>query len=268
MFIEINDRTEHNKSIKSFSLLRKISVNYNPNDVNGVISPSETMVGDNYMWVGASAAEVIMKAIAVSRLTEVCHVLDLPCGHGRVLRHLIKMFPDAEFDACDLDKMGVDFCKDHFNARAIYSEEDLTKVSFSSKYDLIWVGSLFTHTSKDIMRRWLSFLTGLLKEDGIIISTHHGRWSTELHKIVPYIDNNRWSKIISEYEKSGYGYHDYGHNQSHGFIKGSYGLSVAKPTSIVDILERVPNTRILMYQERAWGNNHDVVVLGTPSWSA
>ena len=45
--------------------------------------------------VGASAAEAIIAALAAGRLAEVKRVLDLPCGHGRVLRHLVNMFPDA-----------------------------------------------------------------------------------------------------------------------------------------------------------------------------
>ena len=44
-----------------------------------------------------------------SYLMEVKTILDLPSGHGRVLRHLIKMFPEARCDVCDLDVGGMDF---------------------------------------------------------------------------------------------------------------------------------------------------------------
>jgi cyclopropane fatty-acyl-phospholipid synthase-like methyltransferase len=90
--------------------------------VDTVISPKETMGRDNYLWVGASAAEAIIAALAVSRLAEVRRILDLPCGHGRVLRHLVKIFPDAVVDACDLDRDGVDFCAVRFGARPIISQ--------------------------------------------------------------------------------------------------------------------------------------------------
>lgn len=256
----------HNRSIKDFSLVKKTLSHYDPANVDTVISPNDTMMGDNYIWVGASAAEVIITAVAGSRLVHVEHVLDLPCGYGRVLRHLVKLFPDATFDACDVDVPGVNFCVERFGATPVYSQEDLTCVSFDKKYDLIWIGSLFTHTSADITKRWLSFLVSQLSDDGIVVATFHGRNSINLHKIAPYIDELRWKKIKNQYEEVGYGYQDYTDDERHDFIKGSYGVSVARPHTVIKLLEEIQNTRILFYQERAWANNHDVAVVGRPAW--
>ncbi len=71
---------------------------------------------------------------------------------------------------------------------------------------------------------------------------------------------------MAGYERSGYGYHDYGEGQKHEYILGSYGLSVARPSAIMRLLEDVPGIRILCYQEKGWGNNHDVVTIGRPDW--
>ncbi|TXN81962.1 class I SAM-dependent methyltransferase [Methylobacterium sp. WL8] len=257
---------EHDKSVKDFSLLKQVLKDYDPSEVSSETSPVDAMAGANYMWVGASAAEVIMTAIAASRLTEVNRVLDLPCGHGRILRHLVKMFPDATFDACDLDSDGVDFCVNQFNARPIRSQEDMTKVKFEALYDIIWIGSLFTHTSAEITKSWLSFLAKHLTENGIIVATFHGRIALELQKINPYIDEQKWSKIMDGHHSTGYGFADYSSDNKHGYISGSYGVSVAKPNGLMSILEGIPDVRIFMYQERAWANNHDVVVIGRPAW--
>src|ERR1700733_14940972 len=129
---------------------------YKPSEVDRRISPGETMGGDNYFSIGESAVDVVVKACMASQLTEVNRVLDMPCGHGRVLRHLVRLFPDAAFDACDLDAAGVDFCAATFGARPILSKEDLASVEFDGNYDLIWVGSLFTHLPYEISRKWLA----------------------------------------------------------------------------------------------------------------
>jgi len=129
------------RSIKDYSLIRKVIGAYDPAEVATLISPKETMGGDNYIWVGASAAEAIIAALAAGRLAEVKRVLDLPCGHGRVLRHLVNMFPDAQFDACDLDPDGINFCA----TRADKEPRPAVLPSFSGNYPSIalhrWLAS-------------------------------------------------------------------------------------------------------------------------------
>jgi cyclopropane fatty-acyl-phospholipid synthase-like methyltransferase len=184
MFNKVKSKgTNSNETYKDYTVVRGMLRNYNPGTIDKRISLNETMTGDNYFWVGATAAEAIMAAVMTSRLTDVSRVLDLPCGHGRVLRYLIQLFPDAQFDACDLDNDGVRFCADTFNARPIFSQENLIKVAFDATYDLIWIGSLFTHTSLQVTKQWLAFLAGLLSDNGIIVATFHGRWATRLQKI-------------------------------------------------------------------------------------
>jgi hypothetical protein len=109
-------------------------------------------------------------------------------------------------------------------------------------------------------------LAGLLSDKGIVVATFHGRWATQRHRLIPYIDDERWERILSDYRTKGYGYHDYSRDQTHDFISGSYGISVAMPHVIVNILEEIPGVRIYMYQERAWATNHDVAVFGKPDW--
>ena len=79
---------------------------YRAATVNDTMSPTETMNGEAYWKVGQGAIEVIALACASAKLRDVKHVLDLPCGHGRVFRHLVHLFPGAEFHACDLDRRG------------------------------------------------------------------------------------------------------------------------------------------------------------------
>jgi hypothetical protein len=130
--VTIASHPKANESIKNVALLRKMIADYDPSKVDVQISASETMTGPNYLWVGAVAIEIIISSIGASRLTEVKNVLDLPWGHGRVLRHLVKLFPSAQVDACDLDRGGLEFCAERFGARPIHSREDLTSVGFDT----------------------------------------------------------------------------------------------------------------------------------------
>ena len=260
------DHNDPQQRLKSFNLLRKMVTTYDVSRVDATMSPTDTMVGHNYIWVGASAMESIVASVAASQLTEVKTILDMPCGHGRVLRHLAAMFPDAVIDACDLDTDGVEFCAKAFGARPIVSQEELTAVEFDTKYDLIWIGSLFTHTSREITEKWLTFLSKQLTENGIIVATFHGRFAPKLHYHTPYVDKDRWAVIMDQYLRTGYGYTDYHSSQSHDFIEGSYGLSVTRPSTMLEIIFKIPGVRVHHYQERGWGDNHDIIAFGPPDW--
>jgi SAM-dependent methyltransferase len=239
--------------------------NYNENLVEKFIAQNDTMRHENYFEVGKSAVEIIKAAVLSCHLKKVDRVLDLPCGHGRVLRHLVKLFPEAKFNACDLDKDGVEFCSRMFNAQPITSHEDLTQVKFPATYDLIWVGSLFTHTSKTTTEKWLTHLSNYLTPEGIVVATLHGRWSETVHGFLPYISADKWEEILSDYSRTGYGYRDYAREESHSFIEGSYGISLSKPHAVIKILEGIPDIRIYLYTERGWADHHDVVVFGKPA---
>src|SRR5688500_1740556 len=101
------------------------------------ISPNDGMYvgnGAHYYRVGLSAINCIEQALIAARINTVKNVLDLPCGHGRVLRFLVHRFPEASFVACDLDRDGVDFCARALGAEAEYSEPDLSRLMLGRKF--------------------------------------------------------------------------------------------------------------------------------------
>jgi trans-aconitate methyltransferase len=192
-------------------------------------------------------------------------VLDLPCGHGRVLRHLVKLFPDARFHACDLDYDGVDFCAQTFGAIPVYSKAELSELDFDGRFDLIWVGSLFTHTSQVTTKRWLAHLAKYLDARGIVVATFHGRWAESVHQRSPYIGQERWEKVLGEYRSCGYGHANYVSAETPDHVDESYGVSLAKPHTLIEMVEQIPGVRIFQYAKRAWADHQDVLVFGKPS---
>jgi len=254
-------------AMHNFNVIQGFYNYYLTCSVSTAISSNETMNNEWYFPIGRSAVEVVVAALFASNLQNVDRVLDLPCGHGRVLRHLVHLFPNAQFDACDLDTDGVDFCASTFGANPIYSRMELTELDFGACYDLIWVGSLFTHTSEEIMQRWLKHLTRFLNAGGIIVATLHGRWCEEVHKVSPYIGEERWREILYQYHSDQYAYADYAQEESHEYIADSYGISLAKPHNYMKLIQDIPGVRIYSYIERAWADHQDVVVVGRPAYN-
>jgi SAM-dependent methyltransferase len=234
-------------------------------DVDMTRSSAETMEDQWYVPVGYSAAQVIYSACVTSWLDKVRTVLDVPCGHGRVLRHLTKLFPDAAIHACDIDEAGVQFCEAQFGAHPILSKEIPEKVEFPVQYDCIWVGSLFTHLSKAMSERWLAHLARQLSPTGILITTWHGRWSAANGTEINYIEPNKWRAVLSAYKSKGYGYASYrpGH-QHQDYIEGDYGISLSTPVALMEMALAIPDVRVFSFTERGWAGHQDVLVLGKP----
>jgi SAM-dependent methyltransferase len=130
--------------------------------------------GAHYYKVGLAAIRSIEKAIDVAQLGSVKRILDLPCGHGRVLRFLVRLFPQAEITASDLDRKGVDFCARVFGTEAVYSEPNLDRFALGGQFDLIWCGSLVTHLNDKGIRALLAFSARHLVPEGLLIFTAHG----------------------------------------------------------------------------------------------
>ena len=54
----------------------------------------------HYFGVGADALKLVLQAMSLAGKGDISSILDLPCGHGRVLRYLKAEFPQALLTAC------------------------------------------------------------------------------------------------------------------------------------------------------------------------
>lgn len=240
-----------------FDAAAKLFTRYKTGVISTTIHSDDDMYNNgraHYYQVGESAIRSILSGLTLSWRQRVDRVLDLPCGYGRVGRHLVAAFPDADRFFCDIEKGGVDFCAEQFGGVGIYSEPDLTAVQLPQDLDVIWVGSLFTHVDLSRTTTWLSYLAEHLREHGVIVATFHGLF-TRNHTKNPagHVD---WNQIVADFDATGYGYGRY-----KTIDMGDYGTSISKPSKIVEVTLSIPGTRLLAYTERGWANNHDVLVL-------
>lgn len=234
-------------------------------EVIRTLSPNEVMnredrtFPEEYWEAGRSALTAIRAGLEAARMpaSSVRRVLDLPCGHGRVMRYLRAAFPQADLTACDLLKDGVDFCASVFGASPIYSQEDAAKIPIDdNEYDLIWVGSLFTHLDAP---RWVSLLAKLgasLREGGLLVFSTHGdyvyRRMSGLEDTSSYgLPYWRVTRALYHYERSGFGYGNYTDDDN-------YGVSLSDPHWVLSTVTAQRGLRCVYFAERAWHGVQDV----------
>lgn len=230
--------------------------------VDRTISTSDTMLAagleTQYYEIGQRALELVKFSAELCDKPHYPDILDLPCGHGRVLRWLRAHYGYANITACDLDRDGVDFCARQFGAKPVYSEVHLNRLPFQSQFDLIWVGSLVTHLRRD---RWLATLDCLVrwtKECGVIVFTTQGRNVASLlargrRNVAENIDK---PALLAEYARTGFAYQRYFESNA----EEDYGLTLTSPEWLMRTLQRYPDIIMRAYLEEAWGMQ-DVVIL-------
>jgi SAM-dependent methyltransferase len=209
-----------------------------------------------YFSVGIDGLRAILSVLTLAKLKSVDSILDLPCGHGRVGRYLRSAFPEAEMTFCDVNQSGVDYCSKTFSGRGVYSQVELERVDLGRKFDLIWVGSLFTHIDYRRYKNWMAYLCDQLAPNGVLVITLHGPGAIQFANKYPMLHEEDWNSILSQYLLTGFGYADYSRQAPQG-----YGISLGKVSKTAEVVENIPGVRLLSYTERGWGDNHDVIAI-------
>jgi SAM-dependent methyltransferase len=232
------------------AMLHTVSLKVDRND-----TMYELTRAGHYLSVGLSAIQCIENAIKTTgRPHEIKHILDFPCGYGRVLRFLRAGYPDAEITVCEIDPAALDFCKKTLCAKPVMSEKDFSKLSLPDKFDLIWCGSLITHIDEETTKGLLKFFHAHLSPGGICVLTTHGQKSAESvqNKIQTYgLPAVAQQELLATYQVKGYGYANY-EGQS------EYGISIVNHNRMLEITHSIGQWNETYYQEQGWDNHQDV----------
>jgi hypothetical protein len=70
------------------------------------------------------------------------------------------------------------------------------------------------------------------------------------------LDLERWEGVAKDFAQSGFGY-----IETETKADSSYGISWSAPSWVMKLLENDSRVRIVAFQEAAWDNHQDVVVL-------
>ncbi len=109
-------------------------------------------------------------------------LLDMGCGYGRLGRHLTAaagvpptlIHPDRVW-VSDLLEGALRFQAECFGFHAFASTTDPASFEAPSDFDLIWVGSLFTHLREERFGAWLEVLFACLAPGGMLAFTVHDK---------------------------------------------------------------------------------------------
>lgn len=214
-------------------------------------------IRSRYFLTGRTGLDSIRLAMVAIGKTGVESVLDLPSGHGRVLRWIKAEFPAARLTACDIDHDGVDFCAQELGATPVHGHERPADIQLDDTYDLIWCGSLFTHLPPERWDGFLDLFEDALVPGGLLVSTVHGREiairlrDPEMGRPYMKAPEDR-AEILRGYEETGAGFRDYSFTdefRESRSLPRNYGISLTKPSWVSALIERRAGLQLTTYME-------------------
>ena len=225
-----------------------------------LISPADDMsVPDtsHYFQVGREALKLAQEAYALAGNDRVESILDLPCGFGRVARWLRMAYPTAKLTVSDTQRAGVDFCVEHLGATGVHATIDGRHwPALAGPYDIIWCGSLLTHFDWE---QWVGHLRRFgerLSSHGVLVFTSHGMLALERLQSGEKdygLPQAAVARLCTAAVAEGFGYVDYPDTPA-------YGISVAQPGWIRELVARETNLHVLGIRASAWGQHQDVII--------
>lgn len=210
--------------------VRGRNLEVNPNDdsrmvpgVFGRVHKYDFMIAGNspeaiagYNRIGESALAIIEHGLTLTNrsLNNVESLLDFGCGYGRVTRALVQAINPRKIHVFDVDPNAAFFCAQEFGVKPLSFREpdvwDYSTVPFS-QYDVIWLGSVFTHLSQTYTTEMVHLLVRLLKPGGMLIFTTHGDQTLPRLQAGYYGDRfkEHAPEIIENFNQSGFAFTPY-----------------------------------------------------------
>lgn len=226
--------------------------------VNTYISPRDSMYPEDalyYLRCGSNALRLVKDSLRVAGVNagSIGSFLDYACGYGRVMRWLVAGFPRAEALGVDADQAAIGFCAENLGVQVQRADISLRN-RLEQKFDLIWVGSLFTHVTEEYALHLLAYLSDHLTPIGVLVFTTHGPYVTNRVRTGEKaygLEARERRNLLQEFDESGYGFGAYP-----GRV--DYGVSVCSAEKILGLMART-NLTPIFYESRGWVRHQDCV---------
>lgn len=144
---------------------------------------------DNDFYI-QSAEKEASRLVDNFQCTRGSKVLDVGCGQGRLPIGILRKIGDIHYMGIDIDRKSIDWCKRHierehpsfvFNHLDIYNErynkngmkidEDFRFDVMPDFFDIIYLFSVFSHTTEEDMRIYLKEFLRILDKNGRVFFT-------------------------------------------------------------------------------------------------
>lgn len=104
-------------------------------------------------------------------------VLDFACGPGRVIRDFHAQVPSARLQGSDIDAQAIAWAQANLGDIAAFHLNGSTPPTgfHDASFDVIYCISLFTHLDEASQDAWLAELARMLRPNGALLTTVHGR---------------------------------------------------------------------------------------------
>lgn len=130
-----------------------------------------------YYFNGRKTAQWLIDLVKPFTSLKGNSILDWGCGPARVIRHLPDLIPEAaSFTGTDYNIKTISWCKDHLHQIQFAKNDLMPPLPFeANSFDFVYGISIFTHLSAAAHEAWLNELSRVLKPQGLIVLTLHGK---------------------------------------------------------------------------------------------
>lgn len=217
---------------------------------------------DEYFQQAEETLELIDRSLAFSGvdLREERRVLDYGSGFGRVTRYFVARYGASSVAIADTQARAVDFCKSAFGVDAYLVREPYNEMEIAGRFDLIFAGSVFTHTCAEVWGQVWELYHKLLDERGAIVFTTAGK------HVVEYVENGALDGLeasVARIMTSDFHYNGYGYGNYPGATKAEAraGRCMVQPSWVHEFIEKRTNLKVRAFVERGWWGRQDLFVV-------
>jgi len=154
-----------------------------------------------------------------------------------------------------MSRDGVDFCASTFDAEPVYSCDEPEAIPVrKGHYDLVWVGSLFTHLEGPKWERFLKTFRDALRPGGVLVFTTHGSLAHKYMATRAFHyghDDAALGELAAAYDRDGFGYVRYPDSDWH------YGTSVSRVDWVEARVRAVGGLSLVQQVDHGWDAHQD-----------
>jgi SAM-dependent methyltransferase len=174
-------------------------------------------------------------------------VLDFACGYGRVGRHFRNVLPEVRYVGMDVHADAVRFNREKLGLEMLRSALEAQDVFVLQKFDLIFALSFFSHVRDRQFLAWLIELHAMLKPEGILMFTTHGRMSHRLFMPELAVDDRGYGMMES--------------SEQFDLSTDFYIHAVTYKEYVDRMIDAVKGLQLLRFSEGDWFGHQDIYIV-------